>query len=226
MEDVRNVGCEHKVGFAGTRLITFSDLEKIIEERNKMQKSKDGQPPKVTLADFSYPEKFSWIFRYCPECGEKIDWEGVRDKEKQEIPNLCKLLGVDVDEKFKIAGEVGEYYVGRTGFMFICSETNYLLDKMAELGLVMTAINHPSFVIKNRNWTKKEIEDAKTILRMFGKDNFTHLQKDEDGWPSLMDGDGKDPNVGWCSIGMEKDMFPSLQPGQTVTLDEIIGGAE
>lgn len=72
------MGCDHKVGFAGTRLITVSDLEKVIEERNGMQKSKDGQPPKVTLADFSYPEKFSWIFRYCPECGEKIDWETIR----------------------------------------------------------------------------------------------------------------------------------------------------
>lgn len=72
-------------------------------------------------------------------------------------------------------------------------------------------------------WTPQEIEDAKTIQRMFGKDNFTHVQKDEDGWPSLMDGDGKDPNVGWCSIGMEKDMFPSINPGQTVALNEILG---
>lgn len=40
---------------------------------------------------------------------------------------------------------------------------------------------------------------------------------------SLMDGDGKDPNVGWCSIGMEKNMFPSLKPGETGTLDEIVG---
>lgn len=75
-------------------------------------------------------------------------------------------------------------------------------------------------------WTPQEIEDAKAIRRMFGKNNFTHVQKDEDGWPSLMDGDGKDPNVGWCSIGMERDMFPSLKPGQTVTLDEIVGDEE
>lgn len=81
-------------------------------------------------------------------------------------------------------------------------------------------------IYENFEWTKQEVEDAKSIQRMFGKDNFTHVQKDEDGWPSLMDGDGKDHNVGWCSIGMEKDMFPSLKPGQTVTLDEIIGGAE
>ena len=39
-------------------------------------------------------------------------------------------------------------------------------------------------------------------------------------------GPGDDPNVGWCAIGMEERMFPSIRPGETVTLDEIIGGAE
>lgn len=87
-----------------------------------------------------------------------------------------------------------------------------------------TADGCPKWVEWNpEKWTKQEIEDAKSIQRMFGKDNFTHVQKDEDGWSSLMDGDGKDPNVGWCSIGMGKDMFPSLKPGEMVTLDEIVG---
>ena len=77
-----------------------------------------------------------------------------------------------------------------------------------------------------RGFTEQEVEDAKTIKRMFGADNFTHVHKDEDGWPEMMDGPGEDGTVGWCSIGMEKGMFPSLRPGETVTLDEIIGGAE
>lgn len=75
-------------------------------------------------------------------------------------------------------------------------------------------------------FTQQEVEDAKTIKRMFGADNFTHIHKDEDGWPEMMDGPGWDGNVGWCSIGMEEGMFPSLRPNETVTLDEIIGGAE
>lgn len=75
-------------------------------------------------------------------------------------------------------------------------------------------------------WTEQEVEDAKTIKRMFGDDNFTHIHKDEDGFCEMMDGPGDDPNAGWCSIGMEEGMFPSLCPGETVTLNEIIGGAE
>ena len=76
-------------------------------------------------------------------------------------------------------------------------------------------------------FTEQEVEDAKTIKRMFGADNFTHIHKDEDGWPEMMDGPGEDWTIGWCSsIGMEEGMFPSIRPGETVTLDEIIGGAE
>ena len=75
-------------------------------------------------------------------------------------------------------------------------------------------------------FTEQEVEDAKTIKRMFGADNFTHIHKDEDGWPEMMDGPGEDGNVGWCAIGMEEGMFPSLRPNETVTLDEIIGGAD
>ena len=75
-------------------------------------------------------------------------------------------------------------------------------------------------------FTQQEVEDAEAIKRMFGDDNFTHIHKDEDGLCEMMDGPGDDPNVGWCAIGMEEGMFPSIRPGETVTLDEIIGGAE
>lgn len=74
-------------------------------------------------------------------------------------------------------------------------------------------------------FTEQEVEDAKAIKRMFGDDNFTHIHKDEDGLCKMMDGPGDDPNVGWCAIGMEEGMFPSIRPGETVTLDEIIGEA-
>ena len=75
-------------------------------------------------------------------------------------------------------------------------------------------------------FTEQEVEDAKTIKRMFGTDRFTHIHKDEDGRTEMMDGPGEDWTIGWCSIGMEEGMFPSIRPGETVTLDEIIGGAE
>src|SRR5690625_4319825 len=46
-------------------------------------------------------------------------------------------------------------------------------------------------------FTQQEVEDAKTIKRMFGADNFTHIHKGEDGWPEMMDGPGEDGTIGW-----------------------------
>lgn len=51
------------------------------------------------------------------------------------------------------------------------------------------------------------------------------IQKDELGRPAMVDCPMRDNN-GWFFVGLEKGMFPSLRPDETVTLDEIIGGAQ
>ena len=79
-----------------------------------------------------------------------------------------------------------------------------------------------------RRWTQQEVEDAKNIKRMFCSGtfpNFTHIQKDELGRPAMVDCPMRDNN-GWFFVGLEKGMFPSLCPDETVTLDEIVGGAK
>ena len=110
--------------------------------------------------------------------------------------------------------------------MFQIYVENDYFRNFASVEAFCNLINNPDRIIRKPRFTEQEVEDAKTIKRMFGADNFTHIHKDEDGWPEMMDGPGEDGNVGWCSIGMEEGMFPSLRPNETVTLDEIIGGAE
>ena len=156
-------------------------------------------------------EIYEWRF------SEKMGTE--KKPNIEERPKICDVLGVDVEERFTYPGMLGEFYVTKTGKL-----RNVRPDGDDLMICVPTLINHPEKIMRMPNWTPQDVEDAKTILRIFGKDNFTHIQRDEDGWPSLMGGDGKDPNVGWCSIGMEKDMFPSLKPGQTVKLSDIAGG--
>ena len=120
-------------------------------------------------------------------------------------------------------GELSDYckkVVDPDGNCFNCEAKKYIgLCPFEE-----TAPCDWDFEVKPR-FTEQEVEDAKTIKRMFGADNFTHIHKDEDGWTEMMDGPGEDWTIGWCSIGMEEGMFPSIRPGETVTLDEIIGGA-
>lgn len=169
----------------------------------------DGKLCYMELCDVD--EIYEWRF------AEKMGTEKKPDIKKR--PKICDVLGVEVGEKFTYPGMAGEFWVTENGHL-----KNFWDGEFDLITCVPTLINNADNIVKSPKWTDQEIEDAKTILRMFGKDNFTHIKKDEEGWPSLMDGDGKDPNVGWCSIGMEKNMFPSLKPGQTVKLSDIVGG--
>ena len=159
-----------------------------------------------------------WIVDHPKEAAELMGYELVEETMK---PRICEVLGVEVGQIFKIKGAQMGFYVDSDGI--VKREEDDACTGLPELCFM---INLPERMEKNPIWTDQEVQDAKAILRMFGADNFTHVTKDPDGWPSIMDGDGKDPNTGWCMIGMEKDMFPSLKPGQTTALSDIIGGAE
>ena len=143
------------------------------------------------------------------------------EEADMDKPRICEVLGVEVGEKFSTESTSGmTYHITQSG-AFLDSAGNY-----PNAHVVCDLISHPDHIIRKPRFTEQEVEDAKAIKRMFGADNFTHIHKDENGWPEMMDGPGEDGTIGWCSIGMEEGMFPSIRPGETVTLDEIIGGAE
>lgn len=62
------------------------------------------------------------------------------------------------------------------------------------------------------NFTKQEVEDAKTIRRILRDDG--KLTRSIHGIPTY-----------GCTY-LKKEAFPSIRPGKSYTLDEIIGGAE
>ena len=139
-------------------------------------------------------------------------------------PRICEVLGVEVGERFRPK----HLY---NGFLSIKENGAVEFDGDPSVkdisNLILWLVCHPEDIVRidgeKPRFTEQEVEDAKAIKRMFGDDNFTHIRKDEDGLCEMMDGPGDDPNVGWCAIWMEEGMFPSLRPGETVTLDEIIG---
>ena len=120
-------------------------------------------------------------------------------------------------------GEAKEYCTSRNGN---CADDCIFSKK--GIGMVCGIAPKPVWwtLPEKPRFTEQEVEDAKTIKRMFGADSFTHIRKDQFGLCEMMDGPGDDPNVGWCAIGMEEGMFPSLRPGETIAIDEITGGAE
>lgn len=154
-----------------------------------------------------------------------IAWEK-RKEANMDKPRICEVLGVEVGERFELGNTGIILLVNDDGLLHIGLSHGAHKETDMNVNYLVKAINDPDRIIRKPRFTEQEVEDAKAIKRMFGDDNFTHIFKDEDGLCEMMDGPGDDPNVGWCAIGMEEGMFPSIRPGETVTLDEIIGGAE
>ena len=158
-------------------------------------------------------------------CGSCIATINITGERTSEPSNWIPKEEVNMDKPLKdwTLGEAKEYCTSRNGN---CADDCIFSKK--GIGMVCGIAPKPVWwtLPEKPRFTEQEVEDAKAIKRMFGDDNFTHIRKDEDGLCEMMDGPGDDPNVGWCAIGMEEGMFPSIRPGETVILDEIIGGTK
>ena len=63
-------------------------------------------------------------------------------------------------------------------------------------------------------WTEQEVEDAKTVRRVFGRDGAIRRT------PKT----GERSTLVFDHLYINEDLFPSIKPGQSYTLQEIIGG--
>lgn len=129
-----------------------------------------------------------------------------KEEANMDKPRICEVLGVEVGEHFKIEGYKGEYHINYCGVLKWGGQTSD--DAIYE------AINHPDRIIRKPRFTQQEVERAKNLLKVIGP---AELRKVAD--MVTMKVEGK-------IIYLRKDAFPSLKNEMTVTLDEIIGGAE
>lgn len=129
-------------------------------------------------------------------------------KANMDKPRICEVLGVEVGEHFRIEGYKGEYHINDCGVLKWGGQTSD--DAIYE------AINHPDRIIRKPRWTEQEVERAKAIRVLWG--GVDKLEKCNLHIKAV---DGTH-----LVATMSADLFPSLYPGETVTLDEIIGGAQ
>lgn len=76
--------------YDSTRLLTLEELVALVRERKEMDEFAAKDPvysrmPKLstyTLRDYCDLRKSTDLrrFKYCPECGDKIDWKALRTK--------------------------------------------------------------------------------------------------------------------------------------------------
>lgn len=168
--------------------------------------------------DCSQDKRYSSCREYCAKHPEKaaklMGYEVIKEEElmnKQDKPRICEVLGVEVGERFTInrKDSPARYVISSTGYV--------ILDGSGE-GISGTdlanIINHPESIVRRKRFTEQEIEDAKAIKRLIhnangisrGIDNTASIERIVPFAPSLT-----------------PDAFPSLAPGESYTLDEIIG---
>ena len=85
--------------------------------------------------------------------------------------------------------------------------------------VIYLAINHPDRIIRKPRFTQQEVESAKIISVLFPE--ATHIERLRGSKVLGITG----AEDGWIA-DIESSLFPEIKSGQSVTLDEIIGGAK
>ena len=162
-----------------------------------------------------------WAEYHPHETARLMGYEVVEDdmpepeKHKEEAnvdkPRIAQVLGVEVDEEFTIVEN--QYFIDKSGDMWCVTKNG---EKLKCGTAICCAINHPDRIIRKPRWTEQEVERAKAIKLLY-KD----AEKIQECDPVAKILNNYDSVIAQVDTGM----FPSLRLGETVTLDEIIGGA-
>lgn len=133
-------------------------------------------------------------------------------------PRIAQVLGVEVGEEFTYdfgANQVnrGAFKIGADGKRYY--KTGDLWNPCYNEDDLAVIINHPDRIIRKLK-QEQEVERAKAIRLLY---------------PEAGSLDECDPHIKVLSnrfviATLDTALFPSLRPGQSVTLDEIIGGAQ
>lgn len=155
------------------------------------------------------------------ECERLKAWEA---KKKVDKPRICEVLGVEVDEEWTVSGNDIAIYRVSGGVALEYAMPKYNGDgygKWLPAGMpcLVDFINHPDRIIRKPRFTQQEVESAKIISVLFPE--ATHIGRLRGSNALIIIG----ADNGWIA-NIENSLFQEIKSGQSVTLDEIIGGAE
>ena len=123
-------------------------------------------------------------------------------------PRIAQVLGVEVGEVFTADTPYGQFK------RCVVDEEGQILN--TGTNVLCYIINHPDRIIRKPRWTEQEVEDAKTIKRVFGRDGTIERHSKTMTVPYS--------TLTFDHLYISENLFPSLHPDESVTLDEIIGG--
>lgn len=145
----------------------------------------------------------------------------IKEEDNMDKPRICEVLGVEVGERVYYKGpndEMLQFFVQPDGVPVFVFENRKPVGKIGMGYAIAQAINHPDRIIRKPRWTEQEVERAKAVKVLYPE--ILYLQADDRYLRGL--------NKGKESIFLDcvLSWFPSLRSDETVTLDEIIGGAQ
>ena len=137
-----------------------------------------------------------------------------KEETNMDKPRICDVLGVEVNENFKFNDfpfdECKVYFVGTDGEIINAKGGSVTGGELCYI------INNPDRIIHKPRWTEQEVERAKAIKVLYPEaDNLNECD------PQI-----KVLNTKFVIATLDTALFPSLRPGESVKLDEIIGGTE
>ena len=147
----------------------------------------------------------------CPVCGKEFDIH--LEEANMDKPRICEVLGVEVGEHFQVYGNAMTWHITSGGYI-VRDDGKRCVDDVIYL-----AINHPDHIIRKPCFTQQEVESAKIISVLFPE--ATHIGRLRGSNALIIIG----ADNGWIA-NIENSLFQEIKSGQSVTLDEIIGGAE
>ncbi|MEQ2658520.1 hypothetical protein AAAT68_16880 [Lawsonibacter asaccharolyticus] len=156
-----------------------------------------------------------WAVDHPHEAARLMGYEVVEDEKEEanmDKPRICEVLGVEPKEKFD-AGSYKDAYVDLYGTI----RTN--IGTLMDADQVCNIINHPDRIIRKPRFTQQEVESAKIISVLFPE--ATHIERLRGSNALIIIG----ADNGWIA-NIENSLFQEIKSGQSVTLDEIIGGVE
>lgn len=139
-------------------------------------------------------------------------------ENNMDKPRICEVLGVEVNEEFTY--DFGPNQINRGTFKIGTDGRRYYKDGTKSWNLcyneedLIVIINHPDHIIRKPRFTQQDIDNAKIIRTVFGK-NGTIKRYDKattEPYSTLV----------FNNIYINEAMFPSIKEGQEYSLDEII----
>ena len=204
--------------------------EKIRTNFAKIIVSGTCEKPYYEIMYFDHPKNemcigySSYNLEYVFQCLEDI-FEVVEEKEEpmenQKTPRICEVLGgkdnsLEVYEEFDVRGfeGIGPFCINGDGQMVYEQDGADVVSDDA----VYVAVNHPGRIIRKPRFTEDEI----TFARYFQSGCMTNAAIERTEGNYLI----------WKSEDTEEDkmehllpykLFPSIRPGQSVSIKDIVG---